>query len=235
MELFYSALIEDDRFHLSEEEARHILKVLRHRAGDEIMVTDGKGNLYSTSIESIDQKNCVLKIRSMQSFNSTAPELHLAVAPTKNTDRFEWFLEKATEIGIDFITPLLCQRSERKTMREDRLQKVMVAAMKQSLKFTLPVLNPPRSFSELIQFSGTTQRFICSMDAESTLIEKYQKGKDCMILIGPEGDFTEEEIQMAVAKGFLTVSLGESRLRTETAAIMACCAISLLNQDRRAG
>jgi len=235
MELFYSALIEDDRFHLSEEEARHILKVLRHRAGDEIMVTDGKGNLYSTSIESIDQKSCVLKIRSKQSFEAPAHKLHLAVAPTKNTDRFEWFLEKATEIGIDFITPLLCQRSERKTMREDRLQKVIVAAMKQSLKFTLPVLNPPRNFSELIQFSGTSQRFICSMDAENTLIEKYRKGKDCMILIGPEGDFTEEEIQMAVAKGFLTVSLGESRLRTETAAIMACSAISLLNQDRRAG
>ncbi len=235
MELFYSALIENDRFRLPEDEARHMLKVLRHRTGDEIMVTDGKGNLYRTTIESIDQKNCVLRIESRQSYHTAGYKLHLAVAPTKNAERFEWFLEKATEIGVDTITPILCQRSERKTMREDRFQKVLVAAMKQSLKFTLPVLNPAQNFSELIQFAGATQRFICTMDATSTLAGEYQKGKDCLILIGPEGDFSGDEIQLAVSKGFLPVSLGESRMRTETAAIMACSAISVLNQNHRTG
>jgi 16S rRNA (uracil1498-N3)-methyltransferase len=157
--------------------------------------------------------------------------LHLAVAPTKNIDRFEWFLEKATEIGITEITPVICEHSERTNLRTDRLLKVLISAMKQSLNLHLPVLNEPVRFSDFLKKDFSGQKFIGYVEEKQEILlkERYQKGSDCVILIGPEGDFSKEEIEKAKQNGFETISLGNSRLRTETAAIVATMTINLLN------
>lgn len=216
---------------LDEEEAYHAIKVLRMKSGDQISMTDGKGGLYSGIIESANVKNCLLTaqdctIQSRRKFN-----LHLAVAPTKNIDRYEWFLEKATEIGIEEITPLMCEHSERTKLRTDRLQKILVSAMKQSMNLYLPRLNEPISFDQFVRRDYAGGKFMGYVEEkqEQKLKDVYEAGTDATILIGPEGDFSKAEVRLAVESGYALVSLGNTRLRTETAAVYACMAVGWEN------
>ncbi len=235
MNLFYVPDITGDFVELPQEEALHAVQVLRKRAGEEIMLVDGQGHWHRMEITEAGKKRCVGKI-----IESYSPEqkggfhLHIAIAPTKNVNRFEWFLEKSTELGIDEITPLICSRSERKHLRMDRMEKVLVAAMKQSLKAFLPKLNEAVGYSDWMKqtenFGG--QKFIAYLDEDvkGHLKENYKKGQNVLILIGPEGDFAPEEIELARQCGFVGVSLGSSRLRTETAGIAACHIVNLVNE-----
>lgn len=202
------------------------------RAGDPIFLSDGQGNLYEGNILAADARNCQVTIHSLQpevgkrSFN-----LHLAVAPTKNMARFEWFLEKATEIGIDIITPLICEHSERVQIRTDRLKKIIISAAKQSVKTYLPVINEPVKYADYLKMNLPEQRFVAYVEERQPLHLKsvYHSG-DCTVLIGPEGDFSKKEIEQALKSGFTPVSLGPSRLRTETAALVACHIINFVNE-----
>jgi len=235
MNLFYTRNIEPaNTYVLDETESKHAIKVLRLNQGDSIHLVDGKGNFYTAEIINPHTKKCEVKIIDQSSKNPISPSIHIVIAPTKNTDRLEWFVEKVTEIGISEITPIICAHSERKVLKTDRIKKRAISAMKQSLKAHLPVINEAISFKGLIassaQFNG--QRFIahCYEEDQQHLKEAYQKGKNCLILIGPEGDFNQEEIKLALESDFIPISLGESRLRTETAGIVACNTINLLNE-----
>lgn len=233
MHLFYTPEITGNTFTISEEESRHCINVLRLRAGDIIHLTNGKGDLFETSITNPNPKQCTVKVISVQKeFGKREVKLHIAIAPTKSIPRFEWFLEKATEIGIDEITPLICQHSERVQIRVQRLEKVIIAAMKQSLKAYLPVLHEPVKYENFIHKPFEGQKFIASCDPEVTihLKTRYQRNSKVLILIGPEGDFSTEEITSAKKSGYIPISLGKSRLRTETAGIVACHTINLMNQ-----
>lgn len=202
------------------------------RVGETLHVTDGKGNLYEGQIQAQDIKNCPVMLTSVTSEYGKRPfRLHLAVAPTKNIARFEWFLEKATEIGIDEITPLICEHSERVQIRTDRLQKIIISAAKQSLKAYLPVLHEPVKFDEFIRMNHRVSRFVAYVEEHQPVHLKvaYSNG-DCLVLIGPEGDFSKKEMDSAIQQGFASVSLGPSRLRTETAAIVACHIINIANE-----
>ena len=236
MQLFYTPDIRGGYAYFEEEEARHIVQVLRRRAGDELHFVDGEGGYYEGKIDETGKKRCVLSIlKEIKPYNQRPFKLHLAVAPTKNISRFEWLLEKATEIGVEEIWPVRCKHSERKTLRPDRLNKILLAAMKQSLKATLPKLHPLRTFSELLaSCPQVEQRFIahCHRPLEQSLFTKYQPQKDVLILIGPEGDFSAEEVQQSLEAGFEEVSLGNSRLRTETAGMVACHTIALKGGER---
>jgi 16S rRNA (uracil1498-N3)-methyltransferase len=217
---------------LGNEESYHCIKVLRKRKGDSINLTDGAGNLYEGQILDQDTKNCqVLLLSVIPDYGKRPFRLHMAVAPTKNIARFEWFLEKATEIGIDEITPLVCEHSERVQIRTDRLKKIIVSAAKQSLKTYLPVLHEPIKFEDFIKLNHANSRFVAYVEEKQPLHLKnaYKEG-DCTILIGPEGDFSRKEIESARKSGFISVSLGPSRLRTETAAIVACHSINIVNE-----
>lgn len=233
MILFYQPYILDPLHLLDPEESRHCIKVLRKQAGDIIHITDGKGKFCKGRILDENPKKCAVEIilteelELRQKFN-----VHLAVAPTKNISRFEWFLEKATEIGIDEITPILCENSERRIIKTQRLEKVMISAMKQSLKSFLPILNEPISFNDFIKNTSCNSKFIayCSDKYRDSLMLTYQSGNDVLIMVGPEGDFSPTEISTALKNNYHPISLGESRLRTETAAIVACHTIQILNE-----
>lgn len=217
---------------LGSEESFHCIKVLRMKVGETIHVTDGIGNLYEGQILAQDTKSCPVILTSVTPEYGKRPfRLHLAVAPTKNMARFEWFLEKATEIGVDEITPLICEHSERVQLRTDRLQKIILSAAKQSLKAYLPKLNEPVKFTDFIKMNHSASRFVAYVEEKQPVHLKtaYQQG-DCTVLIGPEGDFSKKEMEEAVQKGFTSVSLGPSRLRTETAAIVACHIINIANE-----
>ncbi len=232
MQLFFTNDIRGEFAHLPEEEARHCVQVLRKREGDTLTFVDGKGGWYEGVIAETAKKRCVVQIqKQLSEFQNRPFYLHIAIAPTKNISRFEWFLEKATEIGIDEITPLFCERSERKRVRIDRLQKIVLSAMKQSLKAYLPVLNEPVSFSKFMQQDFLDyQKFITHCHHEEVHLQHlYTQGDDAIILIGPEGDFSEKEVKLAVESGFVGSGLGRSRLRTETAGIVACHTVSLKN------
>ena len=234
MELFFVQNIFSDNLTLSEEESKHIVRVLRFTAEDKIYLTDGNGTLYEAEIIDANAKSCGVKIiKRQKEFGKRNYYLHIAIAPTKNTERFEWFLEKATEIGIDEITPLICEHSERREIKIERLNKVIVSAMKQSVKTYLPKLNATVKFKDLIKRSDPPQKFICYCDSEknSTLKNLYSKEKDVLLLIGPEGDFSKEEIKLAEENNHKVITLGESRLRTETAGVHACSLISFLNAE----
>ncbi len=211
----------------------HCVRVLRKRAGDKIFVIDGKGSLFAATIEHADKKACLAKITELIKQDESRPYyLHIAIAPTKNISRFEWFLEKATEIGIDEITPILCEHSERKTIRPDRLEKILLSAAKQSLKAALPKLNdliPIADFVKAEQPDVEKYMGWCEEETTKLLKNQYQAGKNACILIGPEGGFSPREVDMAQDNGFQTISFGESRLRTETAGLAACFTINLLN------
>jgi len=231
---------------LPESEAHHCLKVLRMQAGDVIQLTDGKGNFYRAEIAEGHYQGIAGQARNDKNLNhckinvlETIPQpplwkgtIEIALAPTKNLDRIEWFAEKATETGIDKISFLRCRFSERKEMSTERIQKIMVSAMKQSEKARLPVVQAMTDFKEFIRHDFDGQKFIahCYSGERILLAQAYRKNENVTILIGPEGDFSEEEIGLSKKYGFVPVSLGESRLRTETAALTACQTIHVVNQ-----
>ena len=234
MNLFYTSSINGHLATLPEEEARHCIQALRHKVGDLIYLTDGKGGMYEARIVETGKKKCLAEIEKALPPNGRRNHfLHLAIAPTKNIARLEWFLEKATEIGIDEVTPFIGEHSERRKLREGRLEKVLAAAMKQSLKAYLPKLNSLCSFREFIHqpMEQGIQKFIAYLGegVKGHLKDNYQPGRGVCILIGPEGGFSLQEVQEAIAAGFVPVSLGPSRLRTETAGIVACHTVNLLN------
>lgn len=234
MQLFYTPNISGQQAIFQGEEARHCAQVLRKKTGDAIQFVDGKGNWYEGILESVSKKECYISIqKEIETYNSRGCQIHVAIAPTKNIARFEWFLEKATEIGIDKISPIKCARSERKIIKNQRLNKILISAMKQSLKATLPQLDELKTFKQwLSELTDTTgQRFIahCIEEEKVHLKEKYKAGQNVLLMIGPEGDFTKEEVTQAIQKGFLPVTLGESRLRTETAGIVGTHILNLIN------
>ena len=232
MTLFYVPNLATEHV-LPEEESLHAVKVLRLQAGDKLVVVDGVGGYYIAKITLPHPKRCAFElIESQFEFGKRDYKLHVAIAPTKNMDRLEWFIEKATEIGIDEITPIICRFSERKMVKAERLEKIIVSAAKQSVKAYFPKLNPQCTFDELIKNHQATQKFIahCYDSEKRQLKTEIVPAKDMLVLIGPEGDFSKEEVDKAIKNGFLPVSLGESRLRTETAGVVACHTVSLMNQ-----
>lgn len=231
MHVFYTPDIQS-KAELPEEEAQHCTRVLRLTTGDEITLTDGKGNFYRAEITTATNKRCLVAIKETIFQEPLCPcHLHIAVAPTKNMDRNEWFAEKATEIGLNELTFLNCRFSERKVIKTERIEKILVSAIKQSLKARIPLLNEMMDFDKFITQDFKGQKFIahCYQGEKPPLKEVLQKGEDALVLIGPEGDFSEEEVSKAIQQGFTPISLGKSRLRTETAALVACHTINLLN------
>lgn len=235
MQLFYTTDIEEGYARLPEEEARHCALVLRKKRGDQIHFIDGVGGFYFAEIIEADKKKCLLRIIQKEiDFGRRAFHLHLAVAPTKNMERFEWFLEKATEIGIDEITPMICAHSERRKLRLERSHKILLSAVKQSVRAYIPKLNEPSAFDKVIDknnYAGVEQCFIATLEKADT---KHLKAiaKPLMkttILIGPEGGFSPEETERALQNNFVAAKLGQNRLRTETAGIVACHTLNLLN------
>lgn len=233
MHIFYIPQITGSTFTLPEDESKHCVRVLRLSAGDTINIVDGKGTMLTCSIIDAHPKRCEVQVmESAIEFGKRSFYLHIAIAPTKNIDRFEWFLEKATEIGIDEITPLLCEHSERKTINHDRLERVITAAMKQSIKAYMPKLNPLTSFKDIAtkHFDGNKLIAYCGNFDEPHAKNLISKGEKVLMLIGPEGDFNPNEVELALQNGFKTTGLGPSRLRTETAGVVACTTANLINQ-----
>ena len=235
MQLFYNSEItsETKKITFDKIESKHIVRVLRKTAGDILKITNGKGFLFDAKISLATDNKCIATIIAIE--EKPKPwnyYLHIAIAPTKNNDRMEWFLEKATEIGIDEITPIICSNSERRVVKTDRFEKIIQSAMKQSLKFTLPKLNDPIKFSEFInqEFEGKICIAHCEEQAKSLLKSVINPSEKVTILIGPEGDFSLNEIKKALAINYLPISLGESRLRTETAGLVAVNLVSFMNQ-----
>ncbi len=231
MELLFDSNFEPGQT-LCEEESRHCIKVLRHKVGDTIHITNGNGTLYTCKLIDANPRGCVAEIEKAETAPAPKVYLHIAVAPTKNTDRLEWFVEKAVEMGISEISPIICKRSERTALRIDRLQRIAVSACKQSLKYSLPIINEPMTFEQLVERTSEEQRFIlhCLNTPKPHLFEAAKAKLSTIVLIGPEGDFAPEEIEKAHRKGFVECTLGEERLRTETAAMVATHTIDLLNQ-----
>ncbi len=259
MQLFYTPDITSNTYSLSEEEARHCLKVLRLQKGDEVHLTDGKGTLYKAQIAHIDKTSCEVEVvETMKEYGKRNHYLHIAIAPTKNSDRLEWFLEKATEIGIDEITPLICERSVKEKLRFERLNKIITSAVKQSLKSYHPKLNEASPLAPLLKRGEGCIKLIAHCNGNDLIhIQKYISdslsnfdqinslqepnsspsgrlgGVSFLVLIGPEGDFTPTEIELALQHNFIPISLGQSRLRTETAGVYACVVINSLNEQNK--
>nr|WP_320119125.1 16S rRNA (uracil(1498)-N(3))-methyltransferase [uncultured Marinifilum sp.] len=232
MNLFYTPDIQNQYYQLNEVESKHCIRVLRLQVDDTIHLIDGKGNLYIAKIIDAHPKRCTVEcIETHTEFGKLDYNLHIAIAPTKNIDRTEWFLEKCTEIGISEFTPLLCTHSERKVVKHERLFKVVTSAVKQSLKAYHPVLNKLTKFSDLVssKFDGDKYIAHCYPGEKTHLKQLCQAKSKCLILIGPEGDFSQEEVELAKANGFKEISLGDSRLRTETAGVVACNIVNLSN------
>jgi len=234
MQLFYNPgiTIHNDTFVFDKEESRHIIKALRKTAGDKLYVTNGLGSLFETEITIASDSKTTVRILSEEIGKRPPYHLHLAVAPTKMNERYEWFLEKATEIGVSEITPIICERSERTQIKIERFEKIVIAAMKQSNQYFLPKLNGAKTFTEFTKAANNAQKFIahCEETDKRSLKNELTKGADVTILIGPEGDFTEKEIKLALENSFIPVSLGNTRLRTETAAIAACHSVVFTNE-----
>ncbi len=234
MNLFYTPNILGDEYTLNERESGHIHKVLRKQEGDVIHLTDGKGFFYEAEIIRADKRQCNVRIFSRKEGDDKRNyNIHIAIAPTKNMDRLEWFIEKASEIGIDAISIVSCFHSERKIVKNERLEKIKIAACKQSLKSNFPVINELVKFNNFVSrdYSGY-KKFIAYIDDKviKGMKNLYKKGEDVLIMIGPEGDFSKEEVELAIKNGFMPISLGKSRLRTETAGIAACHSIHLINE-----
>ncbi len=234
MQLFYNPTISQDAetFFFDKEESKHIIKVLRKKEGDNLFVTNGLGFLFKTEITLASDSKCFVKIVSSEKSEPLKYQLHLAVAPTKMNDRFEWFLEKATEIGISEITPIICEHSERKIIKTDRFDKIIQSAMKQSLQYYLPKLNEPIAFKDFMKQSNNGLNLIahCEETDKNSLKEVAKSNENITILIGPEGDFSEKEIKLAIENNYIPVTLGNTRLRTETAAVVACHSIAFINE-----
>ncbi len=230
MQLFYCPEILEDSFYLNSEESKHCIKVLRKNEGDLINLIDGIGSFYEVRITIASQKKVHFKIVKNWKEEARNYKLHIAIAPTKNNDRLEWFLEKATEIGIDEITPIICHHSERKVVKEERLNKIIISATKQSLKSKIPILHPAISLKQLVLLNHTNNCLIAHCeDNEKTSLQSLVT-KNTLILIGPEGDFSTTEIDLALANSFTPITLGNSRLRTETAGLVACHTIALQHE-----
>ena len=235
MQLFYSPTITEatEIFSFDKEESKHIIKVLRKKDTDILHVTNGLGYLFTTKITLASDSKCTVKIISFEKAPPSKFRLHLAVAPTKMNDRFEWFLEKATEIGIHEITPIICDHSERKVINIERFDKILLAAMKQSNEVYLPKLNNAVTFKEFINLKQEGLKMIahCEETDKKSLKSVLKPNQELTIIIGPEGDFSEKEIALALTNDFIPVSLGNTRLRTETAAIVACHSVVFINEE----
>ena len=234
MQIFYAPDITDDTYILDENESKHLIRVLRMTKGSEVRLIDGKGNLYDGIISDPDQNKCTIIITGkITDFEKRNYKLHIAISPLKNPERFEWFIEKSVEIGIDEITPLICKNTEKPGIKTGRINNLIISAMKQSLKATKTHLNETCYFKDFISLKHDAILMIAHCDGSlirSRVSDVYTKGRDAIILIGPEGDFTREEIDSAVNSGFVPVHLGTSRLRTETAGIAVCHSIYFMNQ-----
>ncbi|HEY6143917.1 MAG TPA: 16S rRNA (uracil(1498)-N(3))-methyltransferase [Flavobacterium sp.] len=235
MQLFYNPNINEttQSFSFDKEESKHIIKVLRKKDTDILYVTNGLGLLFKTEITLASDNKCTVEILSFEKIEASKFHLHLAVAPTKMNDRYEWFLEKATEIGIHEITPIICDRSERKVVNKERFEKILLTAMKQSNVLFLPKLNDAITFKEFIKLKNDGLQLIahCEETDKKTLKSVLKPNENVTLLIGPEGDFSEKEIALALENNFIPVSLGNTRLRTETAAIVACHSVVFTNED----
>jgi 16S rRNA (uracil1498-N3)-methyltransferase len=233
MHIFFEEKLHSEFVILSREESQHCARVLRLRAGEEVMITDGMGNYCRARLTGVNPENTMAAVISREYRSKRPFDIHLAVAPTKNIDRFEWFLEKATECGIEQITPLICEHSERTVVKTERLQKIVLAAMKQSQQYWLPRLHEPVKFSTFLRndIEPDAKVFIahCAEGEKQSLLQVCPAGKSVLILIGPEGDFSPKELKMASEMGIGAISLGENRLRTETAALVACLALNFIN------
>mgnify|MGYP003498822191 CR=1 FL=1 len=235
MQLFYAREISLPRHTLTEEESKHCVRVLRMVEGDELHLTDGRGTLHRCKVVDANAKRCTVEVVESHSEYEKLPyRLVMAVAPTKIIDRFEWFLEKATEVGISAVYPLLCEHSERKEIKHDREERVITSAVKQSLKAYHPTLHPMTPFRQLAAMPFDGDKYIAHCNSEfgerEYLGRLIKKGGNTLILIGPEGDFSPEEITFALQNGFKAISLGKERLRTETAALVATVVTATINK-----
>jgi 16S rRNA (uracil1498-N3)-methyltransferase len=230
LNLFYQPRIAEGVQSLDPEESRHCVKVLRKNVGDAITLTDGRGSFYDATITGVTRE-CTFRVEKTTTVTPLPYHIHIAIAPTKNADRIEWFVEKCVELGINAITLIECENSERTYQKSERLMKVAISAMKQSLKAYLPVIHPLTTVDTLIKNAGERGRFIAYVDQANPahLITQAQRSEQYLVLIGPEGDFSPNELSMAIEHGFVKVSLGQSRLRTETAGVAACHILNLIN------
>lgn len=235
MQLFYFH-IEDPSaaiLELGKHESRHLTKVLRKKTGDQFHITDGKGRLFEATLGMITSNRCEIDLAFAKAEPQKTPELHIAIAPTKMNDRMEWFLEKSTEIGISRITPIICERSERRKINLDRFEKIVVSALQQSAQLWLPVIDPATSFKDFIKQEHHQQAFMahCMDGSEPYLGNQLTKKESATVLIGPEGDFTPGELENAMEQGFQPVTLGANRLRTETAGVYSCTLFNSINES----
>ncbi|MCB8964202.1 MAG: 16S rRNA (uracil(1498)-N(3))-methyltransferase [Bacteroidales bacterium] len=233
MQIFYAPNINGNTYTLPEEESKHCIRVLRLNTGDELTLIDGKGNLFTATIATPNPKRCEVIVTDVKTeYGKRNFYLHIAIAPTKNIERLEWFLEKATEIGIDEITPILCERSERKVVNNERLEKIIVSAVKQSIKAYVPQLNPMVPLKQLLAHDTEGQKFIAHCNSWELPLLKNNANPNSRVtlLIGPEGDFTPNEVDLSITRGYQEISLGSSRLRTETAGLVACHTINIMNE-----
>jgi 16S rRNA (uracil1498-N3)-methyltransferase len=228
--LFYQPLIPQGISYLDADESRHCVKVLRHTAGDTLRITDGQGFFYDAIITKADDRQCTFRIAETIAQPPRNFTIHIAISPTKNADRIEWFVEKAVELGVDKISIVECENTERTYLKKERLEKVAISAMKQSLKAILPRIEGLLPFQDILT-DNATQKFIAYVDRQNPdhLKNMAAAGKDYVVLIGPEGDFSPDELKVALQNGFKKVSLGPSRLRTETAGLAACHILNLIN------
>lgn len=231
MNVFYQPEIPNGIRYLDHEESRHCAKVLRKKTGDSVQITDGKGSLYKATLTESRPDKCSFKIDATEKEASRSYYIHIAIAPTKNPDRTEWFVEKAIEIGVDEISFLLCDNSERAALKTDRLEKLAISAMKQSLRFTLAKINHMVLLKDFVKETQAASKFIAYVDQTNPdhLLKQAAAKSNYVILIGPEGDFSKKELELAIENGYKKVSLGANRLRTETAGLAACHILNLIN------
>ncbi len=234
MQVFYAPDISSDYYILDEKESKHLVRVLRTKRGASVKLIDGNGNLYEGEIEDPDPRKCGIRIVTVKNnFESRDYRLHIAISPLKNPERFEWFVEKSVEIGVDEITPVICKNTEKPGIKAERIRGIIISAMKQSLKAKLTVLNKAIVLHDFVDQSQAEIKMIghCSENYKrNSMLEVYPPHSDGLIMIGPEGDFTSDEIEFAINKGFIPVHLGKSRLRTETAGVAACHSVYFINQ-----
>ena len=234
MQLFYNPEISNNskEFSFNKEESQHIIKVLRKKEGDILHVTNGLGMLFNTELNVASERKCIVTIKETHYFKPSEFYIHLAVAPTKMNDRFEWFLEKATEMGIQEITPIICDHSERKVIKTDRFDKIIQSAMKQSLQYYIPKLNQPITLKQFVNQNHDGNLYVahCEKSEKKLLKNEIKPAQKYTLLIGPEGDFSEKEIALCIEKKYIPVSLGNTRLRTETAAVVACHSFVFSNE-----
>ena len=234
MQIFYAPGIVGDSYVLDEKESKHCIRVLRMTKGTPVRLIDGKGKLYEGHIDDPDSKRCQISISEIKAeYEKRNYRLHIAISTLKNPERFEWFIEKSVEIGVDEITPLICKNTEKQTVKKERINNIIISAMKQSVKAYKPVFNDPLLFSDFISQTGKGIKMIAhcsSLTDRKKISEVYKKNENAVVMIGPEGDFCEEEISSAISNSFIPVHLGSGRLRTETAGVAACHSIYFINQ-----